>query len=374
MAGMKKMRIKDRIKAEDGQVLVLAPALILLGLLLVGLVIDVGNMYLTQYRMQAATDAAALASDQILANGDGTNTGEAVAAANRFMKLNGFPEVRYDLSNPSPANEIKLNAADYRVQLGFTQSVPTYFLSLFGMNHINVTVHSHAIDSSAFNYALCANQQLDLTGQNFTIRGNVQSNGDLRVSGNGSIDGRTGYVGVATLDTNEYNAGFGQTAARSSSIPMPVVDLSRFATEAKQGNQYYPSSQVLDAENVNFASHSVIYVNGDLVLNAGHYSGFGTLVATGSIYINGANFTQETAGQGWAALYAGKNIIVTNPNTAISGLLYAPNGTVDVEQNNLTVNGAIVANKIVLRGNHVSIYHQNRQGIKGFQGLATLVN
>lgn len=366
---------KDRFKAEEGQVLVLAPILILIGLLFVGLVTDVGNLYLTQYRMQAATDAAALASDQILANGYGTNTSEVVATANKFMQLNGFPNVKYDLTNPSSQNQIQVNPANYQVQLSFTQSIPTFFMSLFGIRHMNVTVHSHAEDSSAFNYALFANQQLSLSSANFTIRGSVHSNGDMNMTGNnGAIDGTIGYVGAAAFTHNEGTPSFGHDALHTSAIPMPVFNLNKLIADAKQANQYYSSTQTFAGQPVAMAPNSVLYVDGDIYLDTEHYSGSGTLIASGSIYINGTSFTQATPNQGLLALYAGRDIVVTSPNTQINGVLYAPNGTVNVRRNNLVVNGSIVANQISLNGNDLSVFHQTEQGAPGFQGVPVLVN
>lgn len=372
--GMLKGMFEGVCRAEEGQVLVLAPILILIGLLLLGLVADVGNLFLTQYRMQAATDAAALAADEVFANGYGTNQAQVVSTANRFMQLNGFPTVKYDLANPSSENQIQISPSNYQVQLSFTQAVPTFFMSLLGIHHVNITVHSHAQDSSAFNYALFANQQLDLTSENFTIQGSLHSNGGINISGSrGAIAGRIGYAGSAT-PTYTYNmSSFGQQTLHTTSIPMPVFNLNQLRAKAKQANQYYSSSQTVSGLNVTFSPNSVLYVDGNIYLDAEHYSGSATLVATGSIYINGNSFTQETANQGLAALYAGQDIIVNKPSQ-VNGILYAPNGTVSVQQNNLVLNGSIVANQISLDGNHISVCHQSGSSSPGFHGMPVLVN
>ena len=108
-------------------VMVAALMAVLLGC--AALSVDVGRTLLTQFRMQAATDAAALAGVASLPS----DPGAATTAAQSYASQNG-------VANPSVA----LSPDDSEITVTANQTVPTVFAQVLGAIGMPVTVVSHA--------------------------------------------------------------------------------------------------------------------------------------------------------------------------------------------------------------------------------------
>lgn len=119
-------------------------ATILMTLLLVALIgaaalsVDIGRGALAQFRMQAATDAAALAGATALP----ANPGTAVTLAQQYADTNGAPASTVSVS--PDAREITVRAA---------QTLPTVLAPVLGILGIPVAVVSHARSDA---YPACA--------------------------------------------------------------------------------------------------------------------------------------------------------------------------------------------------------------------------
>ena len=84
---MRSIKINKDRREESGQVLVMV-AFALVGIIaIVGLVMDVGMMFVGNARLRRATDAAALAA--ALQYREGVQTNELTDAATEFLQLNG---------------------------------------------------------------------------------------------------------------------------------------------------------------------------------------------------------------------------------------------------------------------------------------------
>ena len=111
------------LKNQRGSVLVLS-ALAFVSLIgLVGLTLDMGNLYLQQIKIQNAVDAAALCGAQDL-----PNTVSATTDANTYLTNNG----------ELPANAtISFANGDTEMIISVTRSVQTMFLGVLGFNFIS---------------------------------------------------------------------------------------------------------------------------------------------------------------------------------------------------------------------------------------------
>ena len=114
--------------------------------------VDVGRGYLAQFRLQSATDAAALAGAWCLAPAGGSTPppqcASAVAAAQTYAQANGAPNAT-----------VTLNAARTEVIVQAKTSVPTTFARVLGIDTIPVQTQSRAVAPTAptcYPVAACA--------------------------------------------------------------------------------------------------------------------------------------------------------------------------------------------------------------------------
>ena len=139
---MKRLRqLLDAIRDERGAYLAFTVVAMPLALTLLGLVIDGGMMFRAQRRAIALTSAAAhVGAQQIDADYfSATNQvrldgGRAAQAANDFLTRNAPDTVR-------PAG---VGVWDDQVRVTAVADIPTYFLRLFGIASVRVTISSVA--------------------------------------------------------------------------------------------------------------------------------------------------------------------------------------------------------------------------------------
>ena len=136
----------------SGQTMVLVAAGLIVMVAMVGLVFDVGRLWLTKQQMQKATDAAAKAGANEIAN---QNTSGVQAAAIYDATQNGFT-AGASAPNGGTVNSVTINTppnggpyaqqANY-VEAIITTSVPTYFLrvlDLLGYNFDTIPISTRA--------------------------------------------------------------------------------------------------------------------------------------------------------------------------------------------------------------------------------------
>jgi hypothetical protein len=129
---------------ERGQILVIL-ALMLVGLIvIIGLVIDMGHMYVKYAHLRQAVDSAALAATSQFRKG--YTPQDLIDSAQQFLDLNGIKEttnISIDTCETAPG-DLVLCATPKRkiVRVSVTQDVPMYFLSLIGFDSVPITVTS----------------------------------------------------------------------------------------------------------------------------------------------------------------------------------------------------------------------------------------
>ena len=144
---------------EAGQALVITSLCIVVLLGFVGFAIDVGHLRLVKSQMQAAADAAALASGlEIRVCSTTLGCSYMQAAAKMAMQENGYPSVTFLMNcNGTPGTGVTLMLNDPPCAAGIsdpnslpgslveviaTQNVTTHFAKLFGLNNVKVSARA----------------------------------------------------------------------------------------------------------------------------------------------------------------------------------------------------------------------------------------
>ena len=177
-----------RIREDSGQatVLVAVGLAVLLGAL--SLSVDVGRSLVAQFRMQNATDAAALAGAQSLPSGPAS----AQAAAQSYAAANGVPNVSVTFSNNN--QDISVNAS---------ANVPTLVARVLGVFGVPVAVASHARPAT---YPTCwgedCNPSYDVpSGSTGSGSSDASGTGSGTSGGSGGSDTSSGGPGNPTVAT-----------------------------------------------------------------------------------------------------------------------------------------------------------------------------
>jgi len=171
----------------------------------------------------------------------------------------------------------------------------------------------------------------------------------IRINGNASLSGDSNNITAGLWATGTITAG-GTIAPRipnSSTVNFPSIDYSIYSSIA---DVTWPGSHSFSS--FNSAVPTVIYVNGDVTINAGQYSGLTTVIATGTITVDGMMDPQTS--DDFLALVTDKQITVASSLTATRMIMYCHNdststpGVIEFQQPGLSGNtGSICADSFV---------------------------
>jgi len=133
-------------KKEKGQILVIL-ALVFIGLVaIVGLAIDLGNMYVNYARLRRAVDAAALSATSQFKKNVTTDTLQ--KSAREFLVLNGVPDTTstnalIDTCTTKPGDPALCTDPPRKlVRITASQQVPMFFMSVVGIPSVPISVTS----------------------------------------------------------------------------------------------------------------------------------------------------------------------------------------------------------------------------------------
>jgi len=352
------MTRRRTLQSENGQVLVLMPVIFLAALALSGLVVDVGNGYLTQHRLQTALDAGALVASQDLVNGKSTST--AVADANQMVSVNGFSNIAFNPSNQTGPNIMTIDTSTDKVMLTSTLAVPTYFMKVFSQNKMNISVSSAAASQGnpVFNYALFANKSIDLPNNNLNVGGSIHSNGSLTMTGNNEdVTGNVEVHGSYSEKANHTTYG-GELETSAPVIPMPQLDINQYEAMAEANGEVY-NGDLIDTQDNNVTLSNIVFVNGNVDIETNNLY-CNMIVATGKITIHVNNITQTNTSQSLISIFSNSDIDIEDNNSKnLTGFLYAPNGDITVHGNNCAVSGAVIAQTMTIDQNNINVTYNS---------------
>jgi Flp pilus assembly protein TadG len=392
--------------SERGQATVLICAI--LSLLLLGfaaLALDVGYLFREKRMAQAAADAAALAAAEELNAG---NTGNEQAVANTMAKLNGFDN---SLStNPASVSVSTPTAGNYAgsssyVQVVVTKPIPTFFMSVFNNSLTRMTVSGRAVAGGGQVSPTCICLESP-SGMDLNLSNNaVLSASTCGVTVDSSSSNAVGIVGSAELSAlslgtvsnswdnsnNINNSGTisstthivqGITTQCKPTITPPTLPtgitcsnnpiagwtpannytgaytLPTATDKPVSGVVCYSSLDTTQSSQVSFTSGYTYYITGNLTTGSAPLSGNGvTFYVGGTVNIaNGVKATLSAPtvnGVPQTLLYAMGNSVTIQggSNSAFSGLVYAPNAAVTLNNGTgTTMNMDFVAQTLSVAG------------------------
>lgn len=356
-------RFLKRIKEnESGQSTVFLAIAITLIFGCSALAVDLGAGYLAKENVQNAADLSALS-----AASDLPNKNSARATAISTAGDNGILSENVTVNTP-------YNGDASLIEVVCTKTVNYTFAKVLGFSDITVTGRAVARSSGnvgAFGYAVFSGDPsftFSMTGSNTIIGGGVHANGNAFIAGeNLRIDGVLeagnsieiygtnvtvgGGLQGARLNTSGSGFNFGgrnQTAADYVEMP----DFSETVRqEAQNAGNVYNGSQTFNGCSIN-VNHP-LYIDGDLTINGDSFSGNGVVLVKGNITFNGSNVS--SAGGAICFYTETGNIQINGDSATLDGMLYAPNGSIIFNGSYQTVNGRVIANQVVFRGNSYTI-------------------
>lgn len=380
--------------AAPGQAIVIMAVAMVALLSVLGLAVDGGGLLLLQRSAQNATDAAVLAATYARC----TNTASGVVAAGRAAAAaNGF-------NNDGVSNTVAVNYPPTRGEkagdMGYVEVIihavkTPYFIQLVYKGELAVTVQAVGYCMPPFepvnmpglwaNSTTCGNT-IDWSGSTGRLEGGMHSNNEIKMTG--SDNTIIGNVGAVTAVDNPSSGNNTFTPPYTTGVS--VVSYPEIITSA----DYAPGGEIARSVQANdpTAYHSMVtagddpdyngsrwspnnrtlrgvyYVVGDIQLgnnNIYHTDGV-VFVATGQIKaMGGVSWRYYNTGYAAVLLLSdyvspncGDTAIDVSGNTTIwYGIVWAPRANVSISGSELTMYGAVIANKINMSGSELTFQY-----------------
>jgi hypothetical protein len=252
------------------------------------------------------------------------------------------------------------------------------------------TKDSTPFDPRVFDYTLFSGlvdpnaDNMLFSATNFSVKGNVHSNGKIGIYGASNqvtIDGNieavdsiyAGYQifknGTASASSLSLDGCTFTNATQNPGATVPVITgmAPLPADEIKnkaQGNGGFMSTNNLAISGQTMSLNSPIYTEGNLTISADSYTGNGLIAAKGTVTLSGAGVSQNAGGalciySAYDSTAGGGDAISINCDSgAFYGLIYAPNGTVNLSGSNFKIYGRIIAKKITISSYQTQIIDQ----------------
>ena len=361
--------LRNWFTRECGQSIVIVVVSIALLCGIAALVVDIGQVTVTQGQLQNAADAAALAAAKSL-----PDVTAAKNAAKQYAGLNGVDTVNTTATTPYNGNASK-------IEVVCTRTVQYTFARVIGLNSTVVSARAVAQKSNAngaFGYALFSggvNSLLGLYTDSFDVTGSVHSNYTLQM--NGSTQKVSGDMeSVSSFSSSVANLTIGGTCQGSSiqingdaskinvptrvQSPAAVITMPTFWQDIKNeataaGTAYMINSwetKVLNGNAINVDSS--IYSSGAIQIAASSFTGQGAICAEKNIQLAG-NAIKSNSNASVCMYSINGDITFATSGLTIYGTLYAPNGTIGIYANNITIYGRVIAKNILITGSNVKI-------------------
>ena len=336
---------------QRGGFLVLSAVILPLFLLIAGVCIDIGAMYLAKSNQQNAADAAALAGAQELPDAD-----KADAMARDYLVRNGFSRAIADAANV----EILENNTKCRV----TFEAPAKLVVFGGLFESGPTIRARAaaIGTQGGGYAIFADTDMSWDNQhalyislnNTLASGNIHSNNGIGVSG--SLNLSPGEITCMTGHSNED--------VYTGSLPPAIKHVAKQPFPNRSGeiilykiNKHHDASDIIAlTEALKTGEAAGIYTTGSLVLydiqDAAARQNLRFIIARGNITLSLASTTLGSAAQ--PVFIASENghidFKTSIPGDAYADF-YAPNSRVEIQANNTNFSGSIAGKSVTLQLN-----------------------
>lgn len=338
------------VRDDQGQTLILAALCITVLMGMLGIVTDVGMLFIAKRNLQIAADIAALTGAAELNYGDFTTAAQAAAAQNGFTNGSNGVTVAVNPSGtttPSPLYGPYAGQAGY-LEVIITQTKPTYFMKI--LHWSSVPVSAHAVGTLGSNpnciyllgtsgTTLPMSNAGKLNAPSCGLLNNSGSSSAISVVGGASLAVSTiGVVGNVTSN----NGGTITPTAVSGIVPFsdPLAYLSAPSynsascgsdplTHYGNGGSSYtvgPGSTYSTTQNGNTVCYTSLSlgVNGDTVtLNPGIYVISGALSFASGNILGGDGVTFYLTGSGSLSIANGASLNLSAPTSGCyDGILF----------------------------------------------------
>jgi Flp pilus assembly protein TadG len=344
--------LRRLISNQKGGVIVLFALALVVLCGFTGLAVDTGAFYLQHTRLQNAVDAAALAGATVL-----PSTTDAENAARDYLEKN--LENNQNIYKAGQAI-VTFSNSNTVVKVQYTDNFPTYFLKAVGISGADIQVVAaarktpssagHAFDYTVFNGSKVA--QLVMNGGSQYVDGSVHSNQGLILNGsNQTVTGALETVSTVASGLVKITGSGNSFGSRIEGSDVDVVDMPDYYDDVK-ATATSSSTTLYDHTTVTLNSQSNlnnnIYVNGNVTINGSNFDGTGAILAEGTISINGSDTSVTSNDQ--VCFFSNSpsaSAITVNGSADVTGILYAPNGTIRIN-GSAVIHGRIIAKQILI--------------------------
>jgi subtilisin family serine protease len=296
-----------------------------------------------------------------------TNFNYRVVAASRFFPtIDVTPFARYDIANQgiafsdglsTPATPISALAGPTTMfpDLQGTSIGVTYNAANFAANQSQGVLLLHhfgqgaqrtevlpVVDKTygllALKGGACDNDALEMSGSGFAVTGNVHSNGGLKISGSkNTVSGTLTYRTGCRASVKGLTA----TATGLQADPLAHLTPAHFPCTFSRSGSWSLSGSL---------APGVYCATGTIKVSGSRVSGDVTFVAP-RVELSGSNLnlTPNRLGVVAWATGSGDAVKVSGSRTTFSGIVYAPNGQVELSGSGLTL-GSIISSTMKLSG------------------------
>lgn len=217
----------------------------------------------------------------------------------------------------------------------------------------------------AIDYALFSaneDKSLSINASKATINGDIHANADfmyrgssLSIEGTCEASGKVNVKGSKSIIKNKIED--------SSVIEMPdyIEDIKSIASMSAD---VYKTDKKYTGSNI--AIPKSVIVDGKIKINGSKLTSDGYIIATKDIAIN----TSKTeTGKGIVIASETGDISFNGSSVNFKGVIYAPKGTVTINSANFTLDGRIIADKIVFKGSSLNVTSspEDYELINGFE-------
>ena len=208
----------------------------------------------------------------------------------------------------------------------------------------------------ALNYTIFSgcDSKHDFYTNNTCIIGSVHTNGDFYYQGTSfKVDGVLEACDTIELNTSSEteNCQVASKAEGVEYIGMPSLT-NELKSYAQSNGEIYNESTFFPEDKVSI--YNPIYIKGDATFNTTDFEGTGIVYAENSVVYNVGSL--ETTGNARLFLVSENNDITLNgSDITINGVLYAPNGRVTINANNVNIKGRIIAQDITVNATNFNI-------------------
>ncbi len=206
-------------------------------------------------------------------------------------------------------------------------------------------------------------EAIDWSGSNINVTGKIHSNDGIKVSGSvNTVNGTTTYVSSFndSGSDNSYTPPPVQDEVKSFPVQYNLADYQPGGSEAlaaqAEGKYHYIDGN-LEVSDSGVVLDGLYYVTGEVKLSGSAISGQFTIISEEDISqdISGSEFDCRAYSGDLLFLSNGILLKMAGSNSYFEGVVYVPNGEIELSGSENTFNGSIFGNTVILSGSYVNI-------------------